>query len=75
MVWAGMSINDRTNLYIIKIGALATQLYRFNVIIRPTVVPYVVAVGDEFVFIKYKARPHRAPIFDNIIFNGGILPM
>ncbi|GBO26489.1 hypothetical protein AVEN_140022-1 [Araneus ventricosus] len=72
MVWAG--VNGHTYLYIIRNGALAAQRYG-DQILRPIVVPYAAAIGDKSVLKEDNARPHRARIVDNFLFDKGLLRM
>lgn len=73
-LWAGISINGRTDLYIIRNGAVTAQRYR-DEILRPIVVLYAAAIGDEFILMDDNARPHRAHLVDNFLFDEGILRM
>ncbi|GFU53967.1 transposable element Tcb2 transposase [Trichonephila clavipes] len=45
LVYGGISINGRTDLYIIRDGPLTARRYR-DEIIRPIVVSYAAAIGD-----------------------------
>lgn len=74
MVWDGISINSRTNLYIIRNGALTAQRYR-DEILGHIVSPYVAEIGDEFVLMDDNTRPHCARLIDNFLCNEGILRM
>ncbi|GFS49208.1 transposable element Tcb2 transposase [Trichonephila clavipes] len=55
MVYGGISIDGRTDLYIIRDGPLTARRYR-DEILRPIVVPYAAAIGDDFILIN--CRPH-----------------
>ncbi|GFW61741.1 transposable element Tcb2 transposase [Trichonephila clavipes] len=46
LVYGGISIDGRTNLYIIRDGPLTARRYR-DEILRPIVVPYAAAIGDD----------------------------
>ena len=59
MTYAGISIDGHTNLHIIQNGALTGGLYR-DENLRPIVVPYAAAIGDNFMLIDNNCRPHRA---------------
>ncbi|GFW49796.1 transposable element Tcb2 transposase [Trichonephila clavipes] len=45
--------------YIIRDGPLTARRYREEVL-RPTVVPYAAAIGDDFILMDDNCRPHRA---------------
>ncbi|GFT77467.1 transposable element Tcb2 transposase [Trichonephila clavipes] len=59
LVYGGISIDGRTDLYIIRDGPLTARRYR-DEILRPIVVPYAAAIGDNFILIDDNSRPHRA---------------
>ncbi|GFV95804.1 transposable element Tcb2 transposase [Trichonephila clavipes] len=48
LVYGGISIDGRTDLYIIRDGPLTARRYR-NETLRPIVVPYAAAIGDDFI--------------------------
>ncbi|GBL76074.1 hypothetical protein AVEN_234378-1 [Araneus ventricosus] len=74
MDWAGVSINNRTDLYIARNVALTAQRYR-DEILRSIVVPYAAAIGDESILMADNSNPHRAWLVDNFVFDKGILRM
>nr|GBL91521.1 hypothetical protein AVEN_51963-1 [Araneus ventricosus]GBL91551.1 hypothetical protein AVEN_134454-1 [Araneus ventricosus] len=74
MDWAGVTINGRTDLYIIRNGELTVQRCRDD-ILRPIVGPYAASIGDESILMDDNARPHCARLVDNFLFNEGILRM
>ena len=47
------------------------QRYR-DYILRPVVLPYAGAVGQNFLLMDDNARPHRARIIDTFLDNEGI---
>ncbi|GFV12736.1 transposable element Tcb2 transposase [Trichonephila clavipes] len=49
LVYSGISIDGRTDLYIIRDGPLPARRYR-DEILRPIVVPYAAAIGNDFHF-------------------------
>ncbi|GFV36974.1 transposable element Tcb2 transposase [Trichonephila clavipes] len=59
LVYGGISIDGRTDLYIIRDGPLTARRYREE-ILRPIVVPYAAAIGDDFILMDDNCRPHRA---------------
>ena len=60
MVWGGVSMRGRTELYVVH-GTMTAARYRDEVL-DPLVKPYAGAVGPEFVLMDDNARPHRARI-------------
>ncbi|GFW73020.1 transposable element Tcb2 transposase [Trichonephila clavipes] len=58
LVYGGISIDGRTDLYIIRDGPLTARRYR-DEIFRPIVVPYAVAIGDDFILMDDNCRPTR----------------
>ncbi|GFW44923.1 transposable element Tcb2 transposase [Trichonephila clavipes] len=58
LVCGGISIDVHTYLYIIRDGPLTAHRYR-DEILRPDVVPYAAAIGDDFILINDNSRPHR----------------
>ncbi|GFV35757.1 transposable element Tcb2 transposase [Trichonephila clavipes] len=74
LVYGGISIDGRTDLYIIRDGPLTACRYR-DEILRPIVVPYNAAIGDDFTLMDYKCRPHRANLVEDFLFEEGIVRM
>ncbi|GFY17109.1 transposable element Tcb2 transposase [Trichonephila clavipes] len=58
LVYGGLSIDGRTDLYIIRDGPLTVRRYR-DEILRPIVVPYAAAIGDDFILMDDNCRPHH----------------
>jgi hypothetical protein len=58
MVWAGISIDGKTDLHVIA-GNLSGVRY-IDEILHPIVKPYAGAVGDGFILMDDNVRPHRA---------------
>ena len=56
MVWEGVNIGGRTDLYIIQGGTLTAVRYR-NEILRHFFVPFADVMGDSFLFMEDNARP------------------
>ncbi|GFW57732.1 transposable element Tcb2 transposase [Trichonephila clavipes] len=74
LVYGGISIDGRTDLYIIRDGPLTARRYR-DEILRPIVVPYAAAIGDDFILMDYNCRPHRANLVEYFLFEEGIVRM
>ncbi|GFV61674.1 transposable element Tcb2 transposase [Trichonephila clavipes] len=65
LVYGGISIDGRTDLYIIRDGPLTARRYRDEVP-RPIVVPYAAAIGDDFILMDNNSRPpHRANLVED----------
>ncbi|GFU68350.1 transposable element Tcb2 transposase [Trichonephila clavipes] len=74
LVYGGISIDGRTDLCIIRDRPLTARRYRDD-ILRPTVVPYAAAIGDEFILMDDNCRPHRANLVENLLFEEGMVQM
>ena len=68
MVWGGISLDGRTDLYAIRNGALTAIRYR-DEILHPIVRPFAGAIGPDFVLMDDNARPHRAGIVRDYLEN------
>ncbi|GFW16420.1 transposable element Tcb2 transposase [Trichonephila clavipes] len=69
LVYGGISIDGRTDLYIIRDGPLTARRYR-DEILRPIVVPYAAAIGDDFILMDDNCRPPRANLGEDFLFEG-----
>ncbi|GFT66774.1 transposable element Tcb2 transposase [Trichonephila clavipes] len=74
LVYGGISIDGRTDLYIIRDGPLTARRYR-DEILRPIVVPYAAAIGDDFLLMDDNSRPHRANLVEDSLFEEGTVRM
>ncbi|GFW07650.1 transposable element Tcb2 transposase [Trichonephila clavipes] len=74
LVYGGISIDGRTDLYIIRDGPLTARRYR-DEILRPIEVPYAAAIGDDFILMDDNSRPHRANLVEDSLFEEGIVRM
>ncbi|GFV41051.1 transposable element Tcb2 transposase [Trichonephila clavipes] len=72
LVYGGISIDGRTDLYIIRDGPLTARRYR-DEIFRPIVVPYAAAIRDEFILMDDNCRLHRANLVEDFLFEEGIV--
>ncbi|GFW91825.1 transposable element Tcb2 transposase [Trichonephila clavipes] len=72
LVYGGISIDGRTDLYIIRDGPLTAHRYR-DEILRPIVVPYAAAIGDDFILMDNNCMPHRANLVEDFLFKEGIV--
>ncbi|GFU63565.1 transposable element Tcb2 transposase [Trichonephila clavipes] len=72
LVHGGISIDGRTDLYIIRDGPLTAGRYR-DEILRPIVVSYAAAIGDDFILMDDNSRPHRANLVEDSLFEEGIV--
>ncbi|GFS96114.1 transposable element Tcb2 transposase [Trichonephila clavipes] len=74
LVYGGISIDGRTDLYIIRDGPLTARRYR-DEILRPIVVPYAAEIGDDFILMDGNCRPHHANLVEDFLFEEGIVRM
>ncbi|GFS55343.1 transposable element Tcb2 transposase [Trichonephila clavipes] len=74
LVYGVISIDGRTDLYIIRDGPLTARRYR-DEILRPIVDPYAAAIGDDFILMDDNCRPHRANLVEDFLFEEGIVRM
>ncbi|GFS68469.1 transposable element Tcb2 transposase [Trichonephila clavipes] len=72
--FGGIFIDGHTDLYIIRDGPLTARRYR-DEILRPIVVPYAAAIGDDFILTDDNCGPHRANLGENFLFEEGIVRM
>ncbi|GFT32763.1 transposable element Tcb2 transposase [Trichonephila clavipes] len=56
LVYGGISIDGGTDFYIIRDGPLTARRYR-DEIVRPIIVPYTAAIGDDFILMDDNCRP------------------
>lgn len=61
MVWAGISLEAHTELYILPGGSLTAARY-IEDILQDFVVPYAGFIGNDFLLMHDNARPHAARI-------------
>ncbi|GFV71990.1 transposable element Tcb2 transposase [Trichonephila clavipes] len=74
LVYGGISIDGRADLYIICDGPLTARRYR-DEILRPIVVTYAAAIGDDFTLMDDNCRPHHANLVEDFLFEEGIVRM
>ncbi|GFS54208.1 transposable element Tcb1 transposase [Trichonephila clavipes] len=74
LVYDGISIDGRTDLYIIRDGPLTARRYG-DEILRPIVVSCAAAIGDDFILMDDNCRPHRANQVEDFLFEEGIVRM
>ncbi|GFX97872.1 transposable element Tcb2 transposase [Trichonephila clavipes] len=72
LMYVGISIAWRTDLYIIRDGPLTARRYRDG-ILRPIVVSYAAAIGDDFLLMDDNSRPHRVYLAEVSFFVEGIV--
>ncbi|KAI4883980.1 hypothetical protein NFI96_003360 [Prochilodus magdalenae] len=71
MVWGGISLEGRTDLYRLDNGTLTAIRYQ-DEILGPVVRPYAGAVGPGFLLVHNNARPHVARVCRQFLENEGI---
>ncbi|GFX40843.1 transposable element Tcb2 transposase [Trichonephila clavipes] len=74
LVYGSISIDGRTDLYIILDGPLTVRRYR-DELLRLIVVPYAASIGDDFILMDDNCRPHRANLVEDFLFEEGIVRM
>ncbi|GFX47169.1 transposable element Tcb2 transposase [Trichonephila clavipes] len=74
LVYGGISIDGPTDLYIIRDGPLTARRYRDD-ILRPIVVPYAAAIGDDFILMDDNCSPPRANLVEDFLFEEEIVGM
>ncbi|GFX23013.1 transposable element Tcb2 transposase [Trichonephila clavipes] len=74
LVYGSISIDGRTDLYIIRHGHLTARQIR-DEILRPILVPYAAAIGDDFILMDDNCRPPRANLVEDFLFEEGIVRM
>ncbi|GFT21642.1 transposable element Tcb2 transposase [Trichonephila clavipes] len=74
LVYGGISIDGRTDLYIIRDGPLTARRYR-DEILRPILVPYAAAIGDDFILMDDNCMPRRANLVEDSLFEERIVRM
>ncbi|GFW65757.1 transposable element Tcb1 transposase [Trichonephila clavipes] len=74
LVYGGISIDGRTDLYIIRDGPLTARRYRDD-ILRPIVVPYAAAIDDDFILMNDNCRQYRANLVEDFPFEERIVRM
>ncbi|GFY18931.1 transposable element Tcb2 transposase [Trichonephila clavipes] len=73
-IWRDREVGITLHLYIIRDGPLIALRYR-NEILRPIVVLYAAAIGDDFILMDDNCRPHRANLMEDFFFEEGIVRM
>ncbi|GFV07026.1 transposable element Tcb2 transposase [Trichonephila clavipes] len=72
LVYDCISIDGRTDLYIIRDGPLTARRH-MDEILRPISVPYAAAIGDDFILMDDKCRPHHSNLVEDFIFEKEIV--
>ena len=71
LVWAGISYDGHTDLYVIRNGALTGVRYR-DEILHPIVRPNAGACSPGFIMMDDNARQHHARVLDQYLQQEGI---
>ncbi|GFV95735.1 transposable element Tcb2 transposase [Trichonephila clavipes] len=74
LVYGGIFIDGRLDLYIIRDGLLTARRYR-DEILRPIVVRYAATIGDDFILMDDNCRPHQTNLVEDFLFKEGIVRM
>jgi len=74
MVWGGISIGGRTDLVVLQRVSMNARRY-LDMVLRPIVLPYAGAIGENFILMDDNARPHRARLVRDFLDSEGIESM
>lgn len=74
MVWAGISLEARTELVFVEGGSLTAHRYITD-ILEDHVVPFAPLIGDNFILMHDNARPHVARCVNQYLDEVGITCM
>ena len=74
MVWAGISVNGKTDLYAIENGTL-TELRYCNEILDQFVRPYTGSIGQKFILMDDNVPPNRAHVTNAYLEHDTIVHM
>lgn len=74
MVWAGVSLHDRTELVLIENGSLTADRY-IRQCLSDHVIPFSHLIGPNFRLMQDNARPHVARIVTQYLDEVNILPL
>ena len=74
MVWAGISLDGRTDLYVLPRGGITAVRY-CDEVLEPIVRPYAGAIGDTFTLMQDNARAHTARVSTTFLDDEGITVM
>ena len=71
MVWGGISMGERTDLYILVNGTMNASRYR-NEILQHHVTNYAGAIGNSFILMDDNARSHHTRVCNDYLQSNGI---
>lgn len=71
MVWGGISLEARTELYVLPGNSLTANRYIEN-ILQDYVIPFAPFIGNDFILVHDNARPHTAHIVNEYLDEVGI---
>ena len=74
MVWAGINVDEKTDLYVVENRTLTAVRY-CNEILDQFVTPYAGAIGPDFILMDDHACPHRAHVTDAYLVCEAIVRM
>ena len=63
MVWADMSLDGRTYLYLFARGGITEARHRIGILEPIVRLYYVGAIGDAFIVMQNNARVHAARLY------------
>ncbi|GFY33384.1 transposable element Tcb2 transposase [Trichonephila clavipes] len=71
----GVGLYARRSLVCVRLTSRHRRDRREDEILRPIVVPYAAAIGDDFILMDDNSRPHRANLVEDSLFEEGIVRM
>ncbi|GFX69141.1 transposable element Tcb2 transposase [Trichonephila clavipes] len=71
----GVCLYARRPLVCVRLTSRQRRDRREDEILRPIVVPYAAAIGDDFILLDDNSRPHRANLVEDSLFEEGIVRM
>ena len=66
MVWAGVSLGERTDQHVFHLGNLTGARYR-DQILHAYVWPYAAAIGNDFILMDDNAQPQRVVLVEDYL--------
>ncbi|GFX91315.1 transposable element Tcb2 transposase [Trichonephila clavipes] len=71
----GVGLYDRRPMVCVRLTSRHRHDRRDDEILRPIVVPYAAAIGDDFILMDDNCRPHRANLVEDFLYEEGIVRM
>ncbi|GFW64351.1 transposable element Tcb2 transposase [Trichonephila clavipes] len=71
----GVGLYARQPMVCVRLTSRHRHDRRKDEILRPIVVPYAAAIGDDFILMDENCRPHHANLVEDFLFEEGIVRM